>query len=135
MKQAAGWFCFVLLLGAVAGFAAGKWDVAAQTVDNKTTRYLAGVVTYGQSLDAFMLFDSQTNRLAAYSITGNKRLEVIAIREVSWDLKPVSWGKQEPTVQEMKDAFEKSEKEKEKPEKKWTAPRARNGSASTTTAG
>ena len=28
MRNMAGWFCFVLLLGVVAGFAAGKWDVS-----------------------------------------------------------------------------------------------------------
>ena len=112
MRNAAGWFCFVLLLGAVAGFAAGKWDVQAQSLDNKSTRYLAGVVTYGQSQDAFCLFDTQTNRLVCYTIGGNKRLELMAVREASWDLKMVSWGKQEPTVQEVKDAFEKAEKER-----------------------
>jgi hypothetical protein len=119
MKAYAGWFCFVLLLGAVAGFAAGKGDVAAQSVDNKSTRYLAGVVTYGQASDAFLLFDTQTNRLVAYTVGGNRRLELMAVREVSWDLKMVSWGKQEPSVQEVKDAFEKAEKErleKAKPE-------------------
>lgn len=121
MKNLTGWFAFVLLAGVAAGFAAGKGDVAAQTVDNKTTRFLAGTVAFGQAAEAFVLFDSQTNRLAAYAISGNKRLEVLAVREVSWDLKPVAWGKQEPTVQEMKDAFEKAEKErieKEKTEKK-----------------
>jgi hypothetical protein len=115
MKNVAGWFCFVLLLGTVVGFAAGKMDVQAQgTLDNKSTRYLAGVVTYGQSTDAFMLFDTQTNRLIAYTIGGSKRLELMAVREVSWDMKMVSWGKQEPTVQEVKDAFEKAQKEHDK---------------------
>jgi hypothetical protein len=114
MKNAAGWFCFVLLLGTVLGFAAGKMDVQAQTVDNKSTRYLAGVVTYGQSTDALMLFDTQTNRLVAYTIGGNKKLELMAVRELSWDMKMVSWGKQEPTVQEVKDAFEKAQKEHDK---------------------
>lgn len=119
MRQYSGWFCFVLLLGAVLGFAAGKWETAAQaqTVDNKTTRYLAGTIAYGQALDAFVLFDSQTNRLVAYSITGNKKLELIAVRDVSYDLKPVSFGKHEPTVQQMKEDFEKAEKEKEKKDK------------------
>jgi hypothetical protein len=117
MKNVAGWFCFVLLAGAVAGFAAGKWDATAQTVDNKTSRYLAGVVTYGQASDAFLLFDSQTNRLAVYAVSGNKRLEVLAVREVSWDLKPIEWGKQEPTVREMRDAFERSERERAEKEK------------------
>lgn len=112
MRHHAGWFCFVLLLGAVGGFAAGRGEVQAQTVDNKNSRYLAGVLTYGQATDAFLLFDSQTNRLVAYTISGNRRLEVIAVRETSWDLKPVMWGKQEPSVQEMKDAWEKSEKER-----------------------
>ena len=111
MRNASGWFCFVLLLGAVAGFAAGRGgDVTAQTVDNRSTRFLAGVVTYGQASDAMLLFDTQTNRLVAYTITGGKRLEVIAVREISWDFKPVSWGKQEPSVQEMKDAFERADK-------------------------
>ena len=114
MKNVAGWFCFVLLLGTVVGFAAGKADVQAQTLDNKSTRYLAGVVTYGQSTDAFMLFDTQTNRLIAYTVGGNKRLELMAVRELSWDMKMVSWGKQEPTVQEVKDAFEKAQKDHDK---------------------
>jgi hypothetical protein len=115
MKNVSGWFCFVLLLGTVVGFAAGKLDLQAQgTVDNKSTRYLAGVVTYGQSTDAFMLFDTQTNRLIAYTIGGSKRLELMAVREVSWDMKMVSWGKQEPTVQEVKDAFEKAQKDHDK---------------------
>lgn len=118
-KSSAGWFCFVLLLGMAAGFAARRGE--AQSIDNKSTRYLAGVVTYGQSTDAFVLFDTQTNRLVAYTIGGNKRLELMAVREVSWDLKMVSWGKQEPTVQEVKEAFERAEKErleKHNPEKK-----------------
>jgi hypothetical protein len=118
-KSSAGWFCFVLLLGIVAGFAARSGE--AQSIDNKSTRYLAGVVTYGQSTDAFVLFDTQTNRLVAYTIGGNKRLELMAVREISWDLKMVSWGKQEPTVQEVKQAFERAEKErleKHTPEKK-----------------
>ena len=121
MRNAAGWFCFVLLLGVVAGFAAGKSDVHAQSVDNKSTRYLAGVVTYGQSQDAFVLFDTQTNRLVAYTFAANKKLELMAVRELSWDMRMVSWGKHEPTVQEVKDAAEKAERdrlEKEKTERK-----------------
>jgi len=114
MKNVSGWFCFVLLLGAVVGFAAGKFDVQAQTIDNRSSRYLAGVMSYGQSTDAFMLFDTQTNRLISYTIGGNKKLELMAVREVSWDMKMVSWGKQEPTVQEVKDAFEKAQKEHDK---------------------
>lgn len=117
MKNVAGWFCFVLLLGAVAGFAAGKWEVSAQSIDNKSSRYLAGVVTYGQATDAFVLFDTQTNRLIAYTIGGNRKLELMAVRETSWDMKMVSWGKQEPTVQEVKDAYEKAEKERHDKEK------------------
>jgi hypothetical protein len=117
MKNVAGWFCFVLLLGAVAGFAAGKQNVQAQYIDNKSTRYLAGVVTYGQASDAFCIFDTQTNRLVCYTFGGNKRLELLAVREASWDLKLVSWGKQEPTVVEVKEAFEKSEKERVEKEK------------------
>ena len=42
---------------------------------------------------------------------------MIAVREVSYDLRPVSHGKQEPTVQEMKDAWEKSERERAEREK------------------
>ena len=114
MKQYSGWFCFVLLLGSVIGFAAGKWDstVHAQAVDNKTTRWLAGTISYGQSTDAFMMFDSQTNRLVAYTITGNRKLELLAVRDVTWDLKPVSYGRQEPAVQQMKEEADKAEKEK-----------------------
>jgi hypothetical protein len=114
MRNAAGWFCFVLLLGAVAGFSAGRWDVQAQSIDNKSTRYLAGTLAYGQSTEAFMIFDTQTNKLLAYTIGGNRKLELLAAREVTWDLKLSSWGKQEPTAQEVKDAFEKADREREK---------------------
>ena len=117
MKNAAGWFCFVLLLGAVAGFSAGRWEVQAQSVDNKSTRYLAGTVSYGQGTDAFMLFDTQTNKLLCYTLGANRKLELLAAREVTWDLRLASWGKQEPTAQEVKDAFEKAEKEREKHQK------------------
>jgi hypothetical protein len=117
MKNASGWFCFVLLLGAVAGFSAGRWDVQAQSIDNKSTRYLAGTLSYGQGTDAFMIFDTQTNKLLAYTIGANRRLELLAAREVTWDLRLASWGKQEPTAQEVKDAFEKAEKDRDKHQK------------------
>lgn len=120
VKNAAGWFCFVLLLGAVAGFAAGRGggDAHAQSIDNKSTRYLAGTLSYGQSTDAFMIFDTQTNKLLAYTIGGNRKLELLAAREVTWDLKLSSWGKQEPTAQEVRDAFEKADKALHDREKK-----------------
>jgi hypothetical protein len=124
MKNAAGWFCFVLLLGAIAGFSAGRnsWDVHAQSIDNKSTRYLAGTLAYGQSTDAFMLFDTQTNKLLAYTIGGNRKLELLAAREITWDLKLSSWGKQEPTAQEVKDAFDKADKALHDKEKKSETP-------------
>jgi len=124
MKNAAGWFCFVLLLGAVAGFSAGRgtWDAQAQSLDNKSTRYLAGTLSYGQSTDAFMIFDTQTNKLLAYTIGGNRKLELLAAREITWDLKLASWGKQEPTAQEVKDAFDKADKALHDKEKKSETP-------------
>ena len=120
MKNASGWFCFVLLLGAVAGFSAGRSGgvAQAQSIDNKSTRFLAGTMSYGQSTDAFMIFDTQTNKLLAYTVSGNKKLELMAAREITWDLKLSSWGKQEPTAQEVKDAFEKAERERHEKEKK-----------------
>jgi len=118
MRNAAGWLCFVLLLGAMGGFAAGRRDAAAQTIDNKSTRFLAGTLAYGQATEAFVLFDTQTNRLVAYTIGGNRRLEVMAVREVSWDFKPIEWGRQEPAVKEMRDAFERSERDRLEKEKK-----------------
>ena len=124
MKNAAGWFCFVLLLGAVAGFSAGRgsWDVHAQSLDNKSTRYLAGTMSYGQSTDAFMIFDTQTDKLLAYTIGGNRKLELLAAREITWDLKLASWGKQEPTAQEVKDAFDKADKAQHDKDKKSETP-------------
>ena len=122
MRNASGWFCFVLLLGAVAGFSAGRWDVQAQSIDNKSTRYLAGTLSYGTGTDAFMVFDTQTNKLLAYTIGANRRLELLAAREVTWDLRLTSWGKQEPTAQEVKDAYEKAEKDREKHLKDKGAP-------------
>jgi hypothetical protein len=123
MKNSAGWFCFVLLLGAVAGFSAGRGggSAQAQSIDNKSPRYLAGTMSYGQSTDAFMIFDTQTNKLLAYTIGGNRKLELMAAREITWDLRLSSWGKQEPTAQEVKDAFDKAEKEREKHEKEKKA--------------
>lgn len=114
MKPASGWIAFTLLLGAVVGFGAGRFDrtAEAQSIDNKTTRWIGGSMSIGGGVDAFVLFDSQTNRMAMYSIAGNKKLEVLAVREVSYDMRPVIFGKQEPTVQEMKEAWEKSEREK-----------------------
>ncbi len=64
-----------------------------------------------------MVFDTQTNKLLAYTIGANRKLELLAAREVTWDLRLSSWGKQEPTAQEVKDAFEKAEKEREKHQK------------------
>ena len=124
MKNASGWFCFVLLLGAVAGFSAGRSGgvAQAQSIDNKSTRYLAGTLAYGQSTDAFMIFDTQTNKLLAYTIGGNRKLELLAAREVTWDLKLASWGKQEPTAQEVKDAYDKAEKAQHDKEKKTETP-------------
>src|SRR6185503_12787139 len=124
MKNAAGWFCFVLLLGAVAGFSAkpNSWNAHAQSIDTKSTRYLAGTMSYGQSTDAFMIFDTPTNKLLAYTIGGNRKLELLAAREVTWDLKLASWGKQEPTAQEVKDAFDKAEKALHDKEKKSETP-------------
>ncbi len=115
MRAYSGWFAFVLLLGCVAGFAAGRFDrtAEAQSIDNKTTRWLGGTITYGQSLDAFVLFDSQTNRLLAYTIgSGNKRLELMAVREISYDVKMASFGEQKPTVEDVKKAWEEEERKK-----------------------
>ena len=124
MKNSAGWLCFVLLLGAVDGFSAGRGggSAMAQSIDNKSTRYLAGTLSYGQSTDAFMIFDTQTNKLLAYTIGGNRKLELMAAREITWDLKLSSWGKQEATAQEVKDAFDKAEKALHDKEKKTEAP-------------
>jgi hypothetical protein len=101
MKSFSGWMAFVLLLGAILGFLAGRTDsgqAAAQGVDNKTTRWLAGTVSYGQAQECFLLFDAQTNRLMAYNITPMKELELLAVREVSYDVKMSSWGKQKPAA-------------------------------------
>ncbi|HTF57268.1 MAG TPA: hypothetical protein VK661_08555 [Planctomycetota bacterium] len=119
MKPYTGWLAFAALFGVVAGFGAGRFErtAEAQSVDNKTTRWLASSVSMGGGQDAFVLFDSQTNRLIFYTITGNKKLEVLAVREVSFDVRMVTWGKQEPTVQEIKDAWEKSERERADREK------------------
>ena len=119
MKTYTGWVAFAVLAGAVLGFGAGRFErtAEAQSVDNKTTRWLASGVSMGGGQDAFVLFDSQTNRLVAYTVTASKKLEVLAVREVSYDIRMVSWGKQEPTVQEIKDAWEKAEREKAEREK------------------
>ncbi|HZL73400.1 MAG TPA: hypothetical protein VFC86_13140 [Planctomycetota bacterium] len=124
MRPISGWIAFTLLLGVVLGFGAGRFErtAQAQSVDNKTSRYLAASMSIGGGQDAFALFDSQTNRLIFYTIAGNKKLEVLAVREVSFDLRLVNFGKQEPTVQEMKDAWEKSEREKAEKEKEGRGP-------------
>ena len=122
MKSSSGWAAFAALALAVVSFsAAGGFDrtAEAQSVDNKTTRWLAATVSYGESQQAMMLFDSQTNRLMAYTVSPMKELELIAAREISYDLKLVTYGKQKPTVQQVKDDWEKSEREeRERNEKK-----------------
>ena len=121
MRAYSGWFSFVLLLGAVVGFAAGKFDgtAQAQSVDNRTSRWLGGSMDIGQSQGAFMLFDSQTNRLLAYTITsGGRRLELIAVREISYDLKMATYGEHKPTVADVKKAWEEAEKTEREKEKK-----------------
>jgi hypothetical protein len=120
MTTISGWLAFVLLLGCLLGFAvSGAHRTAeAQGVDNKTTRWLAGTVSYGQAMECFVMFDSQTNRLMAYAITPGKELELVAVREISYDLKAVTFGKQKPPVQQMRDEWEKAEREeREKREK------------------
>ncbi len=125
MKNYSGWAAFVLLLGVVIGFTAGRTESSqamAQGVDNKTTRWLAGTVTYGQAQEAFMMFDAQTNRLLAYDITPMKELELLAVREISYDVKLAEFGRQKPTPGQIKDVWEKYEREekerKDKEEKK-----------------
>ena len=125
MKTLSGWIAFVLLLGIVIGFAAGRGEsgqAMAQGVDNKTTRWLAGTVSYGQAQEAFVMFDAQTNRLVAYGITPMKELELIAVREVSYDIKLTQFGKQKPSAIQIKEEWEKYEREekekKDKEEKK-----------------
>ena len=108
MNGKAGWFCFVVLLAMTVGFWAGRADVSAQSMDNRSSGWLAGTISYGPEQSAFVLFDTRTRRLMAYSMGPMKRLELLAVREVSWDLKPEEFGKQHPSVQEMRDLFEKS---------------------------
>lgn len=119
MRTYAGWFACAALLGAAVGFSAGRSipTADAQTVDNRTTRWLAGTMTMAAGQDAFVLFDSQTNRLAAYTIGGARELELLAVREVSYDMKLVSFGKQKPPIQEIRDQWEKNEKERREREK------------------
>ena len=55
-------------------------------------------------------------------IGGSRKLELLAAREITWDLKLASWGKQEPTAQEVKDAFEKADRALHEKEKKSETP-------------
>ena len=71
--------------------------------------------------DANRFSATQTNKLLAYTVGGNRKLELMAAREITWDLRLSSWGKQEPTAQEVKDAYDKAEKEREKHEKEKKA--------------
>lgn len=115
MKPFSGWIAFVLLLGAVIGFGAGRsgHDAYAQSVDNKTTRWIGGTMQFTQGQDCLMLFDAQTNRLLAYTIDGSKKLHLMAVREISYDLKLASYGEQRPSAQEIRKIWEDEEKKKE----------------------
>lgn len=120
MKLQAGGFALAALVGAAAALVAGAAgrSAEAQSVDNKTTRWLSTTVEFAQSQQAMLLFDSQTNRLMAYVVTPMKELELVAVREISYDLKAVTFGKQKPTVQHMKEDWERTEREeREKREK------------------
>ncbi len=122
MNSHSGWIAFGALgLAGVTFMAVGVFErpVDAQAVDNKTTRWLAATVSFGESQQAMMLFDSQTNRLMAYTVSPMKELELVSVREISYDLKLVTFGKQKPTVQQVRDDWERSEKEeRERNEKK-----------------
>lgn len=119
MRKGLGGIAFALVLGLWIGTVAGRGTgtVQAQTVDNTTTRWLAASVGMGQGVDAFTLFDSQTQRLAVYRLDGDT-LRLLAVRDISYDIKPREFPdrKQFPPVLKMQEIYEKFlEDEKNRP--------------------
>lgn len=78
----------------------------ASTADN-----LAGVVAAtglsSSNQEVLYLFDTESRRLAVYSVNASSRLTLVAVRDTTFDLKPQEFGKQEPSVADMKEAFRK----------------------------
>ena len=103
------------LIGILVGIVLSRTDstLNAQTVDNKNSRWLAGTINTGGGTDAFVLFDSQTNRLLMYTLVG-KTLELVQVRDIGYDLKPRARGIQRPTIDEVYGEWQKWEEEQKK---------------------
>ncbi len=90
----------VLLSGALTQPAlAGTADSGAGVVA------VTGLASSNQ--EVLYVFDREAQRLAVYKIDASNRLTLVAARETTFDFKPREFGKQEPSVRELKDAWEK----------------------------
>jgi len=96
----------MLTLGVVL---AGAWQIApahAGTADSGSGVVAAsGLASSNQ--EVLYLFDTESRRLAVYNVNASNRLTLIAVRDTTYDLKPTEFGKQEPSVAELKEAFKK----------------------------
>ena len=59
------------------------------------------------------LYDVENHRLAAYQVNASNRLALLAMRDITYDLKPQEFGKTDPPVKELKDLWKKHEENKE----------------------
>lgn len=57
------------------------------------------------------LYEVDSHRLAAYQVNASNRLALLAMRDITYDLKPQEFGKTDPPVEDLKDLWKKHEKD------------------------
>ena len=79
----------------------------------------AGVVAVtglsSSNQEVLYLYDSESRRLAVYKVDASNRLALLAARDTTFDLKPQEYGKQDPSVKEMREAWKKHETDRPEP--------------------
>lgn len=87
---------------AQAGTANSGGDVVAVTGLNSSNQ------------EVLYLYEVGSHRLAAYQVNASNRLALLAMRDTTYDLKPQEFGKNDPSVQDLKDLWKKHQESKDK---------------------
>ncbi len=61
--------------------------------------------------EVLYLFDGETKKLAVYQVNASGRLTMLAMRDTTFDLKPQEYGKNEPSVKDLKDLWKKHQEQ------------------------
>ena len=75
----------------------------------------AGVVAVtglsSSNQEVLYLFDGESRKLAVYQVNASGKLTMLAMRDTTFDLKPQEFGKNEPSVKELKDLWKEHQKQ------------------------